>query len=256
MITFTVITCTYNAADVCERTFKSVAQQTYENVEHLILDGCSKDDTVLKAEAYAMANMDSKHKIVVVSEPDRGLYDAMNKGIRKANGDFLIFLNAGDVFHSADTLDNIVNAIADGEELPGVLYGETNVVDNGGNFIRHRRLKVPKRLNWRSFKYGMLVCHQAFYARVDIAKRNLYNLDYRYSADVDWCIRVMKDAERQRLKLMNVDDVLVDYLDGGMSIKNHRASLKERFNVMRSHYGLVTTVLMHGYFVLRSFLKH
>lgn len=193
--------------------------------------------------------------MIVVSEKDRGLYDAMNNGIQKATGDYLVFLNAGDVFPSPDTLELVASSVGDGEELPGVLYGNTDIVDDEGHFLRHRRLQPPERLTWRSFRQGMLVCHQAFYARTDLAKANPYNMQYRFSADVDWCIRVMKAAELQGLPLRNVDAVVVNYLDGGMTVKNHRASLRERFRLMRHHYGLLPTLAMHAWFVLRSALK-
>ena len=110
----------------------------------------------------------------------------------KVTGDYLVFLNAGDVFPSPDTLEHIAGCVGEGETLPGVLYGDTDIVDNNGHFLRHRRLSAPKKLTWRSFRSGMLVCHQAFYARTDIAKQNLYDLHFKLSADVDWCIRVMK----------------------------------------------------------------
>ena len=258
MITFTIITCTYNAASVLQRTLDSVLKQSYQNVEHIILDGKSKDDTLQIAERYKQesdAVEDTRHKVIVVSEPDKGLYDAMNKGIDKATGSYIVFLNAGDVFSSEDTLETIANSVGEGEELPGVLYGETDVVNDQGEFVRHRRLQTPEKLSWRSFKWGMLVCHQAFYARTDIARENHYNLNYRLSADVDWCIRIMKAASEKHLPLCNVHAVIVNYLEGGMSIKNHKASLKERFRIMSSHYGLVQTSLIHLWFIIRSLLK-
>lgn len=257
MITFTIVTCTFNADRVLQRTLDSVMKQTYCNVQHLILDGCSKDKTVSMVRAYQHKNQkgENAHEIVFCSEPDKGLYDAMNKGIEKATGDYLVFLNAGDTFPSEDTLEIVAGNVGEGEELPGVLYGDTDIVNDEGHFLRHRRLSPPKRLTWRSFKWGMLVCHQSFYARVDIAKTVRYNLDYRYSADVDWCIRIMKESERQHLPLRNVQAVVTHYLDGGMSIQNHQASLKERFEVMNCHYGLFTTVAVHAWFVVRSLFK-
>jgi hypothetical protein len=135
---------------------------------------------------------------------------------------------------------------------PAVLYGDTDIVDAEGRFLRKRHLSVPDHLTWRSFKQGMLVCHQAFYACLDIAHDIPYDLQYRHSADVDWCIRVMKEAERQHLPLVNVHAVLADFLDGGDSKQNHRDSLKERFDVMRRHYGLLTTLVMHVRFVFRN----
>jgi glycosyltransferase involved in cell wall biosynthesis len=256
MIALTIITCTYQAEAVLERTLDSVLMQTHGNVEHLIVDGASTDGTLTLAEDYRQRTLEAEngHRVTIVSEPDKGLYDAMNKAIARATGDYLVFLNAGDVLPARDTLEQIVCSVADGETLPGVLYGDTDVVNMEGHFMHHRRLQPPAHLTWRSFRQGMLVCHQAFYARTDLARETPYNLHYRLSADVDWCIRVMKAAEQKHLTLRNVGLVVVNYLEGGMSIKNHRASLKERFHIMRDHYGLLTTLMMHCWFVLRIVL--
>ena len=129
--------------------------------------------------------------------------------------------------------------------------GFTDIVDSERRFVAHRRLQPPAHLSWRSFCRGMLVCHQAFYARADIAKNNPYDLRYRFSADVDWCIRVMRETQRRHLMLVRVNEVVANYLDGGMTNKNHRASLIERFHVMARHYGLITTLFMHLWFVVR-----
>ena len=257
MIQFSIITITYNAAHELQRTLDSVAMQQYPIVEHLIIDGKSTDDTVRIANAYAQvtANQKTRHSVTVLSEPDRGLYDAMNKGIRLATGDYIVFLNAGDTLPAPDTLCRVAEVAAAKSVMPGVIYGETDIVDDQGRFVRHRRLSPPRQLHWQSFRQGMVVCHQAFYARIDFAKANLYNLSYRYSADVDWCIRVMRDAERVGCELAYVPAVVVNYLDGGLSVKNHRKALRERFLVMRSHYGLVTTLAMHAWFVIRGIMK-
>lgn len=257
MIKFTIITCTYNAEMVLQRTLDSVMKQSYCNIEHLVIDGVSKDKTLSMVRAYQHKNDvgESAHEILLYSEPDKGLYDAMNKGIDRATGDYLIFLNAGDVFPSADTLEFVEGCVGEGETLPGVLYGDTDIVNMEGRFLRHRRLTPPAKLTWRSFMWGMLVCHQSFYARADIAKDIHYDLEYRFSADVDWCIRIMKESKHRHLPLRNVNAVITNYLDGGMSVQNHKASLKERFLVMRCHYGLLTTLLVHVWFVIRGFFK-
>ena len=251
MIYFTIITCTYDASKYIDRTLASVQEQSYPHIEHFIIDGVSKDDTVKKAQTYAY---DSRYPVIVKSEPDKGLYDAMNKGIQLAKGNYIIFLNAGDVFYEEDTLTNIAEQLK-GKPLPGVIYGDTDIVDEEGNFIRKRRLAPPERLSWKSFKQGMLVCHQSFYARTDISKQVPYNLRYRYSADVDWCIRIMKEAEKQGLELWNTHKTLCSYLEGGMTEKSHRASLKERFMVMSDHYGMLTTIIQHLWFVVRAIIK-
>ena len=257
MVVFSIITCTYNAESVLQRTLDSVLEQTYSHVEHIIVDGASTDATLDMVEAYKQKSdaEDWCHEVRVKSEPDRGLYDAMNKGIQRATGQYVLFLNAGDTFPSADTLELGAESVGEGEEPPAVLYGDPDVVDDEGRFLRHRRLSPPRRLTWRSFMKGMLVCHQAFYARTDLAKATPYDLHYRFSADVDWCIRIMRLARRRRLPMRNVGAVVVNFLDGGMTTTNHRASLKERFHVMAHHYGFVPTVIMHAWFVVRSLFK-
>ena len=250
-----IVTITYNAEAVLQRTLDSVSRQTYRDIEHLIIDGASKDGTMDLVSRYKVRDL--PYEVRVVSEPDKGIYDAMNKGLRLATGEYIVFLNAGDTLHDEKTLDMVASSLqpAANSQQPAVIYGDTNIVDDEGHFLRKRHLSVPDNLTWRSFKQGMLVCHQAFYARLDIARDIPYDLQYRHSADVDWCIRVMKEAERRHLPLVRVQGVVADFLDGGDSSKNHRASLRERFHVMRRHYGLLTTCLMHVWFLLRSVFR-
>lgn len=235
---FSVITVTYNAEKVLEDTIQSVITQTYHHVEYIIVDGASKDGTLAIIDKY-------RNRIShVVSEPDRGLYDAMNKGIALATGDYLCFLNAGDSFHEDDTLQRMVHSIS-GNELPDVLYGETALVDAQRHFLRMRRLSAPKVLTWESFKQGMLVCHQAFFPRHTLVEP--YDLKYRFSSDFDWCIRIMKKAHT----LHNTHLTLIDYLEEGMTTQNRKASLKERFRIMAKHYGLPGTLVRHAWFAVR-----
>lgn len=261
MIRFTVVTITYNAEAVLQRTLDSVFAQTYKGVEHLIIDGASKDRTLALVEAYKQKSDESEteHKVIIQSEPDHGIYDAMNKGLTQASGDYIVFMNAGDCFPQADTLEQVVHRCKLTElptaELPGVLYGNTDVVDGDGHYLHPRRLQPPVKLTWRSFRQGMLVCHQAFYARTDIAKNLQYDTRYRFSADVDWCIRVMRETERMGLPLYNIGIVVANYLDEGATTKNHKASLRERYLVMQRHYGVVQTFLLHCWFVVRAIVR-
>ena len=241
---FSIITVTYNAGKVLEDTIQSVVFQTYRNVEYIIVDGGSTDNTLDVVHKY------QERISKVISEPDKGLYDAMNKGIRMATGDYLCFLNAGDELHENETLQKIVYTLK-GKELPDVIYGETAIVDEEGHFLHMRRLSTPEHLHWKSFKEGMLVCHQAFFARRELALDNPYDLRYRFSADFDWCIRIMKQSKN----LHNTHLTLIDYLNEGMTTQNHKASLKERFRIMTKHYGWISTILHHGWFVIRLFYK-
>ena len=252
-----IVTITYNAARTLQRTLDSVACQTYADIEHLIIDGASKDDTVAIAERYKAA---SRHEVVIQSEPDKGLYDAMNKGLQKATGDYLVFLNAGDTLYAPDTIETVVRCVQQppllleraGGEAPAVIYGDTAITDAEGNFLHLRTHRPPEQLTWKSFKQGMLVCHQAFYVLTSLARQIPYDLQYRHSADVDWCIRIMREAERQQLALVNTHAILANFEEGGDTTQHHRDSLKERFKIMMHHYGLVQTVVMHGWFILRA----
>lgn len=240
---FSIITVTYNAGKVLEDTIQSVITQTYKNVEYIIVDGKSTDSTMDIVNRYR------EHIHTIVSEPDKGLYDAMNKGIDLATGDYLCFLNAGDELHEDDTLQLIVHSLNGEKELPDVIYGETAIVDEEGHFLRMRRLSTPEHLTWKSFQHGMLVCHQAFMPRRDLAVK--YNLKYRFSADFDWCIRIMKRSH----VLHNTHLTIIDYLNEGMTTRNHKASLKERFHIMCHHYGTASTIMRHMGFAVRMVYK-
>ena len=264
MIRITYVTITYNAAKVLQRTLDSVLQQDYPNIVHLIIDGASTDDTLKLVDDYiARSNAaENGHRIQVTSEPDKGIYDAMNKGLRSLDGDYVCFLNAGDFLPTPDTVSKIAEAATNthhpspNTQLPAVLYGDTDIVDGEGRFLHHRRLSPPENLTWKSFRQGMLVCHQAFYARTDFAIATPYDMQYRYSADVDWCIRVMKAAEKENIPLLNLKMVVANYTEEGQTTLHHRESLCERYKVMEHHYGRIQTCLLHVWFVIRAFLKH
>ncbi|MBO4613243.1 MAG: glycosyltransferase [Bacteroidaceae bacterium] len=252
-----IITVTYNAEPTIERTLQSVKDQTYNRIEHVIIDGCSTDHTLSHIQRYVERNAQNRHIIRVVREPDKGLYDAMNKGIQQATGDYLVFLNAGDKLHADNTIEQLVvhSDWQTGRANYAVLYGETDLVDTEGNFLRHRRLQTPEELSSKSFRSGMLVCHQSFYVRTDLAKATPYDLHYRYSADYDWCIRIMKRAEKRRLRFLNTHLILTDYLSEGLTTKNHRRSLFERLRLMAHHYGWGTALAEHLWFVVRAIIK-
>ena len=241
--TFSIITVTFNAEKFLERTILSVLAQTYPRIEYILVDGASKDGTLAIVENYA------PRIGKWVSEPDAGLYDAMNKGMKMASGDYICFLNAGDSFYEPETLQKMVDSIQSQSELPDVLYGHTALVDELGHSKRMRRLAPPEKLTWKSFKQGMLVCHQAFFAKRTIAVD--FDLKFRFSADQDWCIRIMKKAKN----LYNTHLTLIQYLDEGMSTRNRRASLKERFQIMVRHYGYFSTIIHHFWFIIRAVVK-
>ena len=232
-----IITICYNAASTITRTLRSVSAQTYPNIQYLIIDGASKDNTLELVRELAP-------EAEIYSERDKGIYDAMNKGLDRATGDYVWYVNAGDALVSPTTVEDLILATCTGDSLPDVLYGDTRLIDAEGHDLGLRRLRPPHQLDWRSFRSGMLVCHQAFVAKRSISPH--YDLRYRFSADVDWCIRVLKEAKTTAF----YPEPIALYLNEGTTTANHRASLIERFHVMRHHYGLVTIVLQHLRFLV------
>ncbi|MFG6385535.1 MAG: glycosyltransferase [Muribaculaceae bacterium] len=240
---FSIVTITYNASPTIERTIRSVASQSFNDYEHIIVDGASKDNTL-----EIIDRVPGKELRTVYSEPDNGLYDAMNKGLGYANGQYLIFLNAGDKFHTSDTLAEIAETIRT-KNFPGVVYGQTNLVDNEGKFIAQRHLSAPDNLQYKDFARGMLVCHQAFVVLRRIAP--LYNLKWRYSADYEWCLICLQHSRKNEF----TGSVLIDYLSEGLTTANRRSSLIERFKIMSHYFGFWPTLWRHLGFV-RRFLNH
>lgn len=238
---FSIITVTYNAEQWLERTILSVLSQSYPYIEYIIIDGASSDGTSKIIQRYIDGIAFTK------SEPDQGLYDAMNKGLKNATGDYVWFLNAGDTLHSANTIQHIVDKLNRHNSLPDIIYGETEIVDASGNSLGKRRLNAPSRLTWKSFRMGMLVCHQSFIAKRIIAPQ--YDLSYRFSSDFDWCISCLKKAT----DVYNTKMFLSHFLDEGMTSVNRKESLKERYNIMCKYYGRLTTSILHLWFAVRFY---
>ena len=139
---FSIITITFNAAGTLPATLRSVERQTFTDYEYLIVDGASTDGTVAIAQHSAAVSS-------VTSEPDKGLYDAMNKGLRKARGCYLVFLNAGDAFHEPDTLQKIADSIEKTD--PDIVYGETAF---GKTFYIHAEVTGSRKVIGEEFPHG------------------------------------------------------------------------------------------------------
>lgn len=238
-----VITVVFNGEDHIGRTIESVIGQTYGQIEYIIIDGNSTDKTLDVIAGFTGVDL-------LVSEPDSGLYDAMNKGLKAATGAYVWFLNSGDQIYSSDIVENMVAGL---KGVPDIIYGGTMIIDENQNEIGDRRLKPPGQLTWRSFRQGMVVCHQSVIVKRELAPE--YNLDYRLSADIDWVISAAKKSNR----IHNTNLILSRFLEGGMTEHNIKAGLKERFRIMTHYYGLVPTVLRHFLFGIRLtnfYLKH
>lgn len=231
MAKVSVITVTYNAEKVLEKTIQTIIGQTaFDSIEFIIVDGASKDrtvDIIKKYESYVDQ---------WISEPDKGLYDAMNKGIKMATGDYLWFMNAGDEIFDKNTLQNILSKSPQDADI---YYGETEEMTEEGEKLGLRRLSAPEKLTYKSFKRGMLVCHQSILVKKSIA--GSYDPKYRIAADIEWVISALKKSKNT----VNTHQVIAKFAKGGTSGKHIKKALKERFSIMTEHYGIVSTVYNH-----------
>lgn len=238
---FSIITVTYNAAATLPPTLESVAAQTYKDpVEYIVVDGNSTDGTA------DLARRSGIEGIRVVSEPDEGLYDAMNKGLDMATGKYVIFLNAGDTFHSPEVLSRYAAAIEEAG-VPGIVYGQTVIVDSDRRIVGRRHLTAPRDLTYQSFADGMLVCHQAMAVLRRITSP--YSRRYRFSSDYEWVLRCLQHS---RHNVYAGDEPVIDYLNEGVTTRNKFRSLGERFRIMCYYYGIVPTVMRHVRFAARA----
>jgi glycosyltransferase involved in cell wall biosynthesis len=238
-----VITIVYNNVSDIERTMLSVLNQTYPHIEYIIIDGSSTDGTLNVIKKY-------ETKITrLISEKDNGIYDAMNKGLSLATGDYVLFMNSGDEIYAEDTVKKVFAAASDAD----IYYGETEMFDENWISLGKRRHRAPESFTWKSFRYGMSVSHQAIYVRRSLTEP--FDLSYRLSSDIDWIIKAAKKAE----KIVNTKIYVAKYLVGGMSKKKHRQSLVERFHIFSRHYGLIPNLFNHlviAFNLASYYLKH
>jgi glycosyltransferase involved in cell wall biosynthesis len=238
-----VITIVYNNAKDIERTMQSVLLQTYQNIEYILIDGASNDGTVEIIQKYnsQLANF--------ISEPDKGIYDAMNKGLAIATGDYVLFMNSGDEIYAPETVTDVFASAPSGD----IYYGETEMFDENWTSLGQRRHHAPEHFDWHSFKYGMNVSHQAIYIKRSLTEP--YDLTYKYSSDIDWIIKAAKKSSN----IVNTHLYVAKYLVGGISKKKHLASLKERFKILSTYYGFMPNLFNHLVIALnlaRYFVKY
>lgn len=235
-----IITITYNAQDFLERTLKSVRNQTSTDFEYILIDGGSKDNTM------DLVKSNKELFTVIISEKDKGLYDAMNKGLRNASGEYVWFMNAGDEIAEMDAIEKLKDL---SKSEPDVIYSDTILVNNEGDFVGLRTEilphKIPDKLTWKGYNKGMLVCHQSFIVKRTLAPKYIEN---NLSADIDWEIKCLKLAKN----VVVYPGILSKYLEGGTSHQQLFKSWKDRFLVLNSHFGFFPNVWNHIRIVLRA----
>lgn len=215
---FSIITVVYNAEDFIEETIKSIIGQTYNReMELIIIDGESKDKTIDILDKY-------KNKIdIFISEKDKGIYDAMNKGIELANGKWICFMNAGDYFYNEKTLEDIHKYLLKKPDFQGILYGDSVVVYNDGyNWIR--KAGEIKDL-WK----GMVFSHQSMYIEKEVVKKLKYDINYKICSDYNQCLQ----AVNRGYDFEQIDVPLSKISLGGVSDIDRIFTLKEFWKISK-----------------------
>lgn len=218
-----LITVSYNAGNSIDRCIQSVLLQSYPNIEYIIIDGASADDTLTRINNYG-------DKVsIIVSEPDRGIYDAMNKGIAMATGEVVGMLNADDYFADNDVLSAVAEAFA--LSATEVVYGDLDYVSQAGRVVR----------KWRSggyrpgiFNRGWMPPHPTFYARRNLfTKFGNYRLDFGTAADFELMLRFI---HLNKVTLSYLPKVMVKMVTGGASNSGVKVRLKVLASDLRAMY--------------------
>jgi len=233
----TIVTTTYNSADTVRHTFESVLAQTHKDIEYWVIDGGSEDDTLGLIKEYEPL---FEGRMKWISEPDDGLYDALNKGISRATGDVVGILNSDDFYTSHTVLEQVAAGFSDDVDA---VYGDIHFVrpSDLGKCVRYYSSKLFRP--W-ALRFGFMPAHPSFYVRREVYERcGGYALDYKLAADYDMMVRLFY-KEKIRYRYLSVD--MVTMRTGGMSTKNVRNRLlltKEDVKACR-RYGLYSNFLM------------
>ncbi|MDA9892364.1 glycosyltransferase [Flavobacteriaceae bacterium] len=231
-----IITISFNAMVTIEKTLLSVANQSYEDIEHIIVDGNSKDNTIDICKSYS-------HISKILSEPDKGVYDAFNKGIKLATGEIIGFLNADDVFYSEKAVEDLVNAFSNNEA--DIVYGNLDYVNKEEKVIR----------NWisRPYEKGLvknawMPAHPTFYCKKEVYDRlGGYNDSFKIAGDFELCLRFL---EVNKVSSYYLNNKLVKMLVGGISnngLKSKWTIFKEELRAFKINNISVNPVFFFFY---------
>jgi glycosyltransferase involved in cell wall biosynthesis len=234
-----VITVCFNDAENLQATIASVIGQSHRNIEFIVVDGGSSDSTL------DLIRLHESRISKWVSEKDAGIYDAMNKGIRLATGDYLIFMNAGDAFHSDDTVESAMDRVTSEREKPLLAYGRAAIFGEDGTFLKELGpLRFAKR-NLNMFG-TRTVCHQSIFVARTAAPE--YDTGFRFKAELDWYYRLLgKTRDDQRLEL---DLTVADYRLGGKGEQGWNANMLERIRVTRKRNRGLTFLALLPFFAI------
>lgn len=230
-----IITATFNSSAHIADCVKSVNDQTYHDIEHIIVDGASKDNTL------DIVNGIPNRVVKIVSEPDKGIYDAMNKGIQAATGDVIGILNSDDFFTSDDVIQTVVNSFENNDI--DALYGDVHFVspDNLSKSVRYYSSSVFKP---SLFRFGFMPAHPSFYMKKECYdKYGLYALDYKIASDYDLLIRYLY---KKKIKYKYIKKDFVTMRTGGASTENFNSRVTLNKEIVRAcrKYGIYTNMFM------------
>lgn len=218
----TVVTVCYNAEMTIDDTIKSVIDQTYLNIEYLIIDGKSQDNTVKIVEKYLNDN-----RVTLISEKDSGLYNAMNKGLSLSTGDYILYLNSGDIFADEKVVEDIIPFLQ-----ADLVYGNVLRKKQDGQILEkyHGKFKLMTLL-----LMGKMMSHQSLFVRTDIMKLLKFDEQYRITADYDFVVRAKK--KKYTIKYVDRTVSIVDNVDGVSSrIENNDIMRKEDDQSLKSNF--------------------
>jgi len=230
-----VITVCFNSATTIRDTLESIASQSYKSFEHIIIDGGSTDETLKIVCEW------TKHHIYLISEPDKGIYDAMNKGIALAKGDYVGMLNADDFFASPSALEIIANHLS--ASNVDAVFSCLDIVDPSN---LNRVLRKYRVSSFSSFmlRIGIMPPHPTFYCRKSCYENaGPYSTDYRIAADFEMLVRLLL---KHHMTWKFIDEITVKMRSGGLSSKGIKSNWVVNREIVRSctENGLYTNMFM------------
>lgn len=229
---FTIITVTFNAESLIDKTISSVLNQSFGDYEVVIIDGKSSDSTVERINSYKSAFEGKRIRLHIISEPDSGIFDAMNKGIGVATGEWIIFLNAGDSLCDSFILEKIYGELSlnktDSATIPDAVFGDSIYIINGEQI--HVKAK-----DIDGIKKGPVFCHQSVVAKKELYSELKYNTDYKRAADYDTFLR----AYLMGKKIYHIPMYISYYLDGGVSAEDGGVRTLEEITRIRVNNGII-----------------
>ncbi len=245
---FTIITATYNSQNTIAGAINSVASQTYKNIEHIIIDGVSTDNTL------SIVKNNSGKISKIISEPDKGIYDALNKGIKNANGDVIVFLHADDIFAENTIIEKAANLFK--EKQTDSIYGDLQYVskEDTDKIIRYWK---SGDYNFSKLKKGWMPPHPTFFVKKEIYdKFGLFDTNFRIAADYDIILRFLG---KHKISTAYLPEVMIKMRIGGesnKSIKNIFRKMKEDVKALKkNNLGGFHTVFLKNFSKIPQLFK-